>query len=833
MERSGVGAELVSAQRAGRLPPYTSGAARRTGAVALAIATLAGCGGGESAAERAHDLTAAFPVAEVRREIGRIDFGTPAAREHLLAGWYANERARGGETFVWSQGAASTLAFFLAAPRPLRAELLCAPAPDVAARRQVVTLEVGGRRVGALVLSPGVHAYSVELPADVLRAGVNRLTFRYGHTTLPRAGGREGRRLAVAWHDLQLPPLPQRAAAPRVDGAAPALVLPWGTEVAYALDLEGEARLEIEEVAAPGGAGGRLIVAVQQEEDQVEREVAAVQPAPASRAVPAGGGGAAARIALSGTGRRLVRVALRAVPEPDSERASGGLRLRGPAVVVAGSANPLPALASLSAASVHPAATAPSGAPASSPAVSGTSATLPSPSSLPGSSSSSLPGSSSLSGSSPPSTPARQLAAARPNLLVYLIDALRADRLGCYGNRRGLTPHTDAFAARALLFEHAVAQAPWTRPAVASILTGLGPLRHGVRTLDDRLPDAAVTLAERLRAAGYRTAAFSTNAHVTRDTGLAQGFAHFDFSPEAASSEAANRRLLAWLDGAGGEAPFFAYVHAIDPHAPYTPPADLRRRFAPGVPPRAGTKAGVQRAYAARGAERARLVADLALLYDAEVAANDRSFGELLAALAARRLLDRTAVVLVADHGEEFDEHGALGHANNLYAETLRIPLIVKLPRQARGRRIRALAQQIDLVPTLLAQAGHGRPAGLGGIDLTRLATAAPRSPAGDRPAVSHLSYRGRSGVSVVLGDWKLIQPLTPAFGRGGPELFRLREGARESAAENLIDRNPVRAGHLAAFLRAERLAAQGGLAPERATLDPETRRALEALGYL
>ncbi len=775
-------------------------AARHAGAVIVAAVLLAGCsGGGEDAAERAYDLAAAFPIAEARRETGRIDFGTPAAREHLVAGWYANERGRGGETFVWSQGPASTLALFLAAARPLRAELLCAPAPGLAGRPQAVTIEVDGRRAGELVLSPGLRAYSVELPAELVRPGVNHLTFRYRHTVSPGRGGRrDGRRLAVAWHDLRLRPLPPRAAAPRVEAGARALVLPWGTEVAYVLDLEGEARLEVEEVAAMGGGRGRLVVGVQEEKDRVEKEVAAMRTAATGSTSLSMQPRSAAAVGLPGSGRRLVRMALRAVPEANAGPVAGGLRLRAPRVLAAASSPlpPPPPAGDITAV----------GAPGGHPAAAG------------------------------------------PNILIYLIDALRVDRLGCYGSRRGLTPRIDAFAARALLFERAVAQATWTRPAVASIFTGLGPLQHGVRTLDDRLPAAAVTLAERLRAAGYRTAAFSTNAHVTRETGLAQGFEHFDFSPEAATSDAVNRRALAWLPAGPGEAPFFAYVHALDPHAPYTPPSDLRARFAPGVSPRTGTRAGVQRAYAARGAERARLVADLARLYDAEVAANDRSFGALLDALAARRLLERTVVVLLADHGEEFDEHGALGHANNLYAETLSIPLVVKLPRQARGWRVAALAQQIDVAPTLAALAGLAPPAGLPGLDLRRLAASdaqgappattasgrrsVPASAPGDRPAFSHLSYSGRAGISVVLGEWKLIQPLSPGFGRGA-ELYRLAPGSHETARVNLIDRNPVRAAHLTAFLRAERLAAQRGFASERAELDLETRRALEALGYL
>lgn len=705
----------------------------------------------------------------MRQEVGRIDFGTAAARRQLRDGWYDNERGRGGETFVWGRGEASSLDIFLAARRPVRADLRCAPAPGLPGP-QVVTVEVNGRRAAELTLSPTLRPYSIGLSAELLHAGDNRLTFRYRFTTpRRRAGTEDRRRLAVAFHDLRLVPLPGRSAAPRADATARTLVLPWGTEVAYVLDLAGAARLAVGGVERVGrGVGG--LVAAAQEEDQVEKELGRF----------AGDSAGIEPVGLPGSGRRLVRLALRAVPEPGSGHLAGGLRIRAPALLAPeDAADPLPALA------LDPRAAQGAG--------------------------------------STPAPPPH-----RPNVLVYLIDALRPDRLGCYGSRRGLSPRIDAFAAGALVFEQAVAQATWTRPAVASVMTGLTPLQHGVRTLDDRLPAAAATLAERLRAAGYATAAFSTNAHVTAETGFAQGFAHFDYEPEDTGSVALNRRVLAWLDGARvrpGGPPFFAYVHALDPHAPYDPPPDLRQRIASGLPPEAGSHEAVVRAYGARGAERARRVADLVRLYDGEVAANDRSFGALLDALAARRLLDGTVVILLADHGEEFDEHRALGHANNLYSETLRIPLIVRLPDETRGRRVRRLAQQIDIFPTVLAQAGLTLPRRLAGIDLT----AAP--PAGERPAFSHLSYSDRAGASVVLGDWKLIQPLTPAFGRRA-QLFR-RDGGVWRETVDLAGRSPVRAAHLAAFLRAERLAARRGLAAERAVVDPAARRALEALGYL
>ncbi|HEU5321013.1 MAG TPA: cation:dicarboxylase symporter family transporter, partial [Methylomirabilota bacterium] len=306
-----------------------------------------------------------------------------------------------------------------------------------------------------------------------------------------------------------------------------------------------------------------------------------------------------------------------------------------------------------------------------------------------------------------PAAPAVAAKGKRPNVLLYLVDTLRADRLGCYGYGRPVSPHLDAFAGRAVLFERAVAQSPWTRPSVASILTGLLPTAHGVQTLEDRLPEAARTLPEILRAAGYRTAALSTNHHVATGTGLAQGFDDF-FLDEEHHAEPVVRRAVAWLDRrTAKERPFFLYVHTLDPHAPYQPPAVWRQRFAPGVRPEAGSREDLDRLYRSRGEERAARIAEVSRLYDAEIAAGDEAFGQLLAALRERGLYDDTLIVFVSDHGEELGERGGLGHGHSLYQELLSIPLVVKpAGRQPAGRRSSRLAQQVDLLPTVLAAAG-------------------------------------------------------------------------------------------------------------------------------
>lgn len=414
--------------------------------------------------------------------------------------------------------------------------------------------------------------------------------------------------------------------------------------------------------------------------------------------------------------------------------------------------------------------------------------------------------------------PIPQKAEARPNVVIYLVDTLRADRLGCYGYPKPTSPHLDRFADGATLFETAIAQAPWTRPSVASILSGLGPLSHGVRTLEDRLPDAAETLAERLRAAGYRTAAFSTNAHIDKDTGFAQGFDDFYFHPQE-DSASVSQRVVSWLDARRGTEPFFLYIHTLDPHSPYTPPPDLRRKFAPGARPEAGSLEHVKRIYSVRGKRRAAHIEEVSPLYDAEIAANDRAFGALLSALKERKLFEESLIVFVADHGEALGERGLFGHAQSLYSEELDVPLVVKLPRQTRGERVSHLAQHVDLLPTLLTAAGLSPPAGLPGRDLF----ATER----ERPAFSHLTYRGREGMSVVFDGWKRIEPWSRKLGKA-PMLYREGDELRD-----LAEGNPVRSGFLGSLLRAEMLRGRQGLRPEQAGLDEESRKELEALGYL
>ena len=306
-----------------------------------------------------------------------------------------------------------------------------------------------------------------------------------------------------------------------------------------------------------------------------------------------------------------------------------------------------------------------------------------------------------------------------PNLLVVVVDTLRADAVGCHGASPSPTPNLDRLAAGGLVFDTAVAQSSWTLPSVASLLSGLPPRQHGAigqreRNDDGRhgdarwgfLPDAVETWPEAAARAGLTTFGASANPLVSRGTNLAQGFETFVELPwdpagrNWASADTVHAAFRDWL-ARHRQVRFAAYLHVMEPHDPYTPPS-------PPTPPpgiRPALAAGWIRDAAntingsAGPPVTAEEIAYLRRCYVGEVAAWDRAFGALLDHLREQGLLDRTVVVVTADHGEEFQEHGRLTHGSHLYDESVRVPLVIAGPGIPIGRRA-DLAQGIDLAPT-------------------------------------------------------------------------------------------------------------------------------------
>ncbi len=239
--------------------------------------------------------------------------------------------------------------------------------------------------------------------------------------------------------------------------------------------------------------------------------------------------------------------------------------------------------------------------------------------------------------------------------MLVTIDTLRADRLGSYGSSRGLTPSLDAFAREATRFTAAVSQVPLTLPSHATILTGLHPSHHGIRTNDGfRLAPTVPTLAELLKASGYATAAFIGGYPLRASSGLPRGFDRYDdeflTSPGVTerSADEVMRSAAVWIE-ANRSQPFFAWIHLFDPHSPYAPPAPF--------------------AAAHRDAP-----------YDGEVAYTDAASGRFLDRLRQQGLYAPATIVIVADHGESLGEHGERTHGTFLYDATIRVPLLIKLP---------------------------------------------------------------------------------------------------------------------------------------------------------
>lgn len=428
----------------------------------------------------------------------------------------------------------------------------------------------------------------------------------------------------------------------------------------------------------------------------------------------------------------------------------------------------------------------------------------------------------------PPESRPPDRSGSRPNIVLYLVDTLRPDRLGCYGNPNGLSPHLDRLARNGVVFRRAIAQSSWTKPSVVSILTGMGPMQHGVNGRRSVLADDATTMAESLAAGGYQTAGFASNAYLTEQAGFAQGFESYLF--RFARSGEITDEVISWLDRRDDERPFFLYVHTIDPHAPYEPSRPFREKFAAQVDDLETGTVDHIRAIAARTVDvSSETVADLLSLYDAEVAENDESFGRLIDALDQREVLATTLVVFVSDHGEEFQEHGVLGHGWDLHGEVLTVPLVVRAPGGVEGLRIDHLVQHVDVLPTILDFAGLAAPTDHDGRSL-RAEIVGSRPSRSGVLATSYMAYEGREGIAVEVDGWKVIEPLSQNF-LSGRVLYDTSSDAAESV--NKAEDRAVLAGFLASIARRELRRMPHAADESVLEEDGETTRALEALGYI
>jgi arylsulfatase len=330
----------------------------------------------------------------------------------------------------------------------------------------------------------------------------------------------------------------------------------------------------------------------------------------------------------------------------------------------------------------------------------------------------------------------------RLNVLLVTIDTLRADHLGSYGYRRATSPSIDALAKRGVTFDQAYTYWPKTRGSFVALHTGRLASQSGYGKTHPLLVDFNPTLASVLKDAGYDTAAVVDNPNVAASLGYAKGFARYretweekDLASEMERTKAITADGIAFLKSASAERPFFLWLHYVNPHAPYEPPAPFDTAFVdaaaasgPVLEPVAGFHGGVPRQWARPGRRLGWYVAQ----YDGEIAAVDAEVGRVLDALDAAGLRERTLVVLTSDHGESLGEHDYFfDHGENLFDPSQRIPLIVAGPGLPGGTRAGALATTLDLVPTVLDAVKVSYPPDLAGLSL--LGAASGRDPGRQR----------------------------------------------------------------------------------------------------
>ncbi len=465
------------------------------------------------------------------------------------------------------------------------------------------------------------------------------------------------------------------------------------------------------------------------------------------------------------------------------------------------------------------------------------------------------------------------------NVVLIVLDALRYDHLSQNGYARETTPQLDALAAEGVVFENAQAQAPWTKPSTATILTSLYPSTHGVNPMASAVPPSVALLPEMLRRYGFRTAVFTANYFITPEFGFDRGTEHF-YSSRAPrlpqlmlghllaltgdrvrplgtivealvklerttrgggapagglSAEGLVRAFWTWSHGIGNDR-FFAYLHFMEPHAPYNPPAPYDRLFMPehlvGRPKVINFPefTGFLPFDPGRPAS-ADSLASMIALYDGGIRLADYWVGELVRDLKQRGLFENTLILVTADHGEEFYDHGGWGHGQSLYEELLHVPLILCGPEMepARSRRLPNVVRHVDLVPTILDVCGLPVPEELAGQSLLPIVRGEePEEPA--RPVYSEVDFGGHGARSLREGGRKVIRAQRGADGRR----FAFDLAADPGEQEDLVTGAAPWPAEMFPRLDEFHASAARNAAPGVSiTIDEATRERLRAIGYL
>jgi arylsulfatase A-like enzyme len=424
-----------------------------------------------------------------------------------------------------------------------------------------------------------------------------------------------------------------------------------------------------------------------------------------------------------------------------------------------------------------------------------------------------------------------------PNIVMILVDTLRADHMSVYGYgywgdavggyEPPTTPNLERLAGQGVVFKRVIAPSSWTKTSMASIMTGCNPSRHGAQGVKDVLPRELTTIAEALAGQGYYTIGVNTNPWLKPIFGFNAGFHVYHTLPcevSLANAWDVNRSAVELLEQVPEGRPVFLYLHYMDVHSPYAP----RREFFSEPPvtiPGLGVVADdeLDILYRRRGLDAPAVVQRIIKLYDGEIRGVDAAIDQLLKELQRENWFDNTIVAITSDHGEEFCEHGGIEHGKNLYPEVYEVPLIFIWPdRLPAGVRIGAQVRSIDIAPTLFALAGLDVPKSLDGKPLlpmenSRLVDEVAISAVGLNDYIPKLDY-----AAVVSREHLYVREKIS----NKVEFYDLRSDP--GAQHNLG------ASHPSAAFYAE---LEGGKASRgtsrQVELDEETRNQLKSLGYL
>ncbi len=432
----------------------------------------------------------------------------------------------------------------------------------------------------------------------------------------------------------------------------------------------------------------------------------------------------------------------------------------------------------------------------------------------------------------------RSSLAKKTNVIIYLIDALRPDYLEPYGYAKPVSPRIQEFSKDSVLFENAYAVVSWTRASVGTILSGLYPSSHLVEDRRDSLPQYIPILPEQLKLHGYQTYSIVTNGNLSSAMNFARGYDSYTHLRENArtrevhvQSDALFHHLQEFATNPGFREPAFLYIHAIDPHDPFTPGPS----FETYRPECDYSDVKIYRpSIRHHGSDVYRddlTVSCVRSLYEAEVRKSDHYFGLFIDLLKKHGLYENSLILLTADHGESLYEHKIWGHGQSAFESELKVPLLIRFPRgQFAGKRSSLLVAHTDLFPTILTYLGIAQPRGIQGQSIL---SDLENHLDSDRPVFSELTLDNREWKSVRYGRYKLIE--TWQRNVKYYALFDIPSDPGESF--NLRTQQPVLFGFMKQLLNEWTASQQKRKSllqkPKQGIFDKETEDALKALGYL